>query len=121
MTEETKTKKKRKWPWITGGIILLIFILAIASGDPSKPSDQYFSIHSRLNELLQNKEGNPAFEVTPTDLSEADLKEWLSENTQKVDEYDQKQKEAVAKEFNVSVEEVENAFLRVTEYDLKRK
>lgn len=86
-----------------------------------EPTELEMKIYKKLDYLMNRKEGNPNFEVTPANLSAEQYKQWSKEWMKRVDEYDKKQYEIVAKEFEITAEEAEKIYEKVTIFMMEKK
>lgn len=86
-----------------------------------EPTELEIKVYNRLHYLLNKKEGNPYFEVTPTNLSKEQYGKWKKDWMKRVEEYDKKQYEIIAREFKITAEEAEKIYEKVTIIMIEKK
>lgn len=110
--------------------ICLFLIFCVGKEDANEISEEELKqekleeeVYEKLYPLLTKKEGNPVFETPPEGLNVTSkaYDEWLKKNQKECEEYDKKQFEKVAKELDLSYEEITEIYYRKAQEKLKEK
>lgn len=88
-------------------------ILGVTQLQKDKPTDFELKVYDKLSSLINKKENNPIYEVTPKRLSAEQLRNWSKTRDRGVEDYKKKQYQVVAREFGIKVEEVSRIFEKV--------